>query len=351
MRILVVGDPYMPGEVFREPLTAIGAGVVVDFAQIEETRPAPARTESEHRLREYAGSPDQVRAALAGHDALVVHGAPVSAEVLDGTGVRLVFCARGGPVNVDVEAATKLGIPVFNTPGKNAEAVADMTIAFALMLLRRIPRSSRHLLDGGGLGESTFEGREFIGREAAGTVLGLVGYGHVGQQVAKRAVALGMPVLVHDPYLSGSPANTPIEVVSLAELLDGSDVVSLHARATPENHHLVGAAELAAMRPGAFLINTARESLVDEAALLAALESGRLGGAALDVVNPPPAGVRHPLLDAPNVLVTPHIGGATDETLRRGADMIAAAIRELLAGRIPATLVNKETVASIRWPA
>jgi D-3-phosphoglycerate dehydrogenase len=351
VRILVVGDPYMPAEVFRAPLTAIGRGITVDFAQIEETSPAPARTDSEHRLREYAGSPDQVVAALANHDVLVVHGAPVSAEVLDRGGIRMVFCARGGPVNVDVQAATERGIPVFSTPGKNAQAVGDLTIAFALMLMRRVPHSSRHFLSGGSLAQSTFEGREFFGREAEGAVLGLVGYGHVGRQVATRAVALGMHVLVHDPYVAELPPGSGVELVTLADLLGRCDVVSLHARATPANHGLIGAAELGAMRPGAFLINTARESLVDEEALLAALSSGHLGGAALDVIHPPADGGRHPLLDAPNVIVTPHIGGATHETLRRGAEMVAAALRDILDGRVPASLVNSETLASIRGHA
>lgn len=346
-----MGDPYMPDEVFRAPLTAIGRGTTVDFAQIEETSAAPARTESEHRLREYAGSPTQVIEALDNHDVLVVHGAPVSAEVLDRGGIRLVFCARGGPVNVDVQAATERGIPVFNTPGKNAEAVADLTIAFALMLLRRIPHSSRHFLDGAPLAQSTFEGREFFGREAEGTVLGLVGYGHVGRQVAARAVALGVHVLVHDPYVAELPPGSGVELVTLESLLSRADVVSLHARATPSNHGLIGSAELGAMRPGAVLINTARESLVDEEALLAALRSGRLGGAALDVIHPPAGGGRHPLLDAPNVIVTPHIGGATHETLRRGAEMVAVAIRDILDGRVPACLVNSQTVASVRGQA
>jgi D-3-phosphoglycerate dehydrogenase len=346
MRILVVGDPYMPAEVFRGPLEALGHRAIVSYAQIEQTRPAVPRTESESRLREYAGSPGQVIEALAGHDVLVVHGAPVTEEVLDKGDLRLICCARGGPVNVDVRAATERGIPVVSTPGKNAPAVADLTIAFIVMLLRGVPRSSRHLLGGAPLAESAFEGREFFGREVAGTVLGLVGFGKVGRQVAARATALGMSVVVHDPYLADPPE--AVEVLGLDELLGRADVVSLHARAAAENRAIIGARELGLLRPGTFLINTARESLVDEEALLAALDSGHLGGAALDVITPPPEGARHPLLDVRNVIVTPHIGGATDETLRRGAEMVAAAIGDLIDGRRPASIVNPQVAPGHR---
>lgn len=340
MRVLVVGDPYMPAEVFRAPLEAIAPPVTISYSQIEQTRPAIPRTESEARVREYAGSPDQIIEALGDHDVLVVHGAPVTEEVLDKGNLRLVCCARGGPVNVDVRAATERGIPVVNTPGKNAHAVADLTIAFVLMLLRGIGRSSRHLLDGGPLAESAFEGREFFGTEADGTALGLVGYGNVGRQVAERAAALGIRVLVHDPYVS--PAE--VETLGLDDLLRRSDVISLHARATPDNQKMIGAPQLALMRSGSFVINTARESLIDEDALLAALRSGHLGGAALDVVDRPSGTARHPLLDLPNVIVTPHIGGATHETLNRGAGMVAAAIGDHMAGRPPAWLVNPQVI-------
>jgi D-3-phosphoglycerate dehydrogenase len=141
-----------------------------------------------------------------GHHVLVVHGAPVSAETLDAAGLRLFCCARGGPVNVDVAAATERGIPVAITAGKNAEAVAELTISFLLMLIRGVPRASRHLTGGGALPESAFEGRQFFGRDAPGTVPRIVGLGHVGRHVATRALALGFDVIAHDPV---APAIVP----------------------------------------------------------------------------------------------------------------------------------------------
>jgi D-3-phosphoglycerate dehydrogenase / 2-oxoglutarate reductase len=343
LRVLVVGDPFMPVSAYAGPLAGLEGRVELSTLQIDEVTCAPPVTESERGLREYVGDPAEVARAVAGHDVLVVHGAAVSAEVLGAAPLRLVCCARGGPVNVDVAAATGRGIPVVSTPGKNAEAVAELTIAFALLLIRAVPRASRYLLDGGGFAESVFEGREFFGREAPSLTMGLVGLGHVGREVARRARALGFTVLGYDPM---PPADPGVELVSLDGLLARSDIISLHARLTPENGRMFSRDRFAQMRRGAYFINTAREALVDEAALRQALEAGLLGGAALDVLERTPG--RHPLLNLPNVLVTPHIGGATAETLARGAQRAVTAVTELLAGRVPANVVNPQVLQGTR---
>jgi D-3-phosphoglycerate dehydrogenase / 2-oxoglutarate reductase len=343
VRVLVVGDPYMPAGVFTAALAGLGDTVSVTELQIDSPTAAPPRTDSERTLREYLGDPALLVAAVACHDALLVHGAPVSAEVLDAAPLRLVCCARGGPVNVDVAAASRRGIPVTNAPGRNAQAVAELTIAFALMLVRGVPASARYLVDGGQLAENTYEGSEFIGAEAGSMTLGLVGLGNVGREVAARGRTLGFTMLGYDPV---RPTIVPpgVTMVTLDDLLSRSELISLHARATPDNRHLLGAAAFARMPRGAFFINTARESLVDEDALAAALASGTLAGAALDVVERRPPGDRHPLLDLPNVIITPHIGGATRETLQRGAEMTAAAVARLACGEIPDHLVNPEVL-------
>ncbi len=337
-RVLVVGDPFFQVPDFRTGLAALESRATLSYLQIETTGAPPARTESERRLREYAGDPSVVAAAVAGHDVLVVHGAPVSAETFAVEGLRLVCCARGGPVNVDLEAATAAGVPVCNTPGKNAEAVAELTIAFALMHLRGIGRAGRARP-----GASVFDGREFFGREAPSTTLGLIGLGHVGRGVARRAQALGFTVVAHDPYVLDAGG---VELAGLDEVLERGDIVSLHARATPQTRHMIGEPQFAAMRDGAFLINTAREQLVDERALLAALRGGRLAGAALDVLEHTEEG--NPLLDLPQVIATPHIGGATYETLRRGAEMAALSIGALIDGEEPPFIVNADVLKAAR---
>jgi D-3-phosphoglycerate dehydrogenase / 2-oxoglutarate reductase len=339
VRVLAVGDPFMPVSAFTDALAALGDAVAVTELQIEDAAAAPPRTTSEQLIREYAGDPADVAAAVAGHEILVVHGAPVTAEILDAAPLRLVCCARGGPVNVDVAAANARGIPVTNSPGKNAQAVAELTLTFALMLIRSVPASARFLLDGGRHADSPFEGGQFIGGEAASMTLGLVGLGHVGRAVALRARPLGFTVLAHDPAPPGIvPAG--VSIVGFDELLARSDIISVHARANAGNRHLFSAAAFARMPRGSYFINTARESLVDEEALLGALTSGTLAGAALDVAEGPSGGSRHPLLDLPNVIITPHIGGATRETLRRGAEMVVTAITRVLAGEEPDYLLN-----------
>jgi D-3-phosphoglycerate dehydrogenase len=345
VRVLAAGDPFMPAGLFTAALAGLGHAVSVTELQLADAGPGPA----DPRVREYIGDPAELAAAAAGHDVLLVHGAPVTAAVLDAAPLRLVCCARGGPVNIDVAAASVRGIPVTNAPGRNAEAVAELTIAFALMLIRGVPAAARFLADGGQLGGSTYEGSQFIGGEAASLTLGLVGLGHVGREVAARAGALGFTLLGYDPV---PPRTVPpgVTLTGLDDLLGRSDLVSLHARATQDNRHMFGAGAFARMPRGAFFINTARQSLVDEDALARALASGTLAGAALDVAEPRPAGDRHPLLDLPNVIITPHIGGATRETLRRGAEMAAAAVARLVSGQVPDHLVNPEVLAKEAAP-
>jgi D-3-phosphoglycerate dehydrogenase len=171
--------------------------------------------------------------------------------------------------------------------------------------------------------------------ELPGRTIGLVGYGNVGRGVARVAGALGMQVLAHDPWLPSEAFEDGVETVTLDDLLGRSEFVSLHARVTPENENLMDAGAFARMRPGSFFINTARETLVDEPALLAAVRSRHLAGAALDVVRPAPIVGRNPLLDEPRVVITPHIGGATDETIERGVAMVGEEIARLSAGLQP----------------
>jgi D-3-phosphoglycerate dehydrogenase / 2-oxoglutarate reductase len=338
MRILAVGDSYLGVPTFEQGLARLAGRHELEFLQLDESQRFAPVTDAERALREYAGDPDEIVDRMAGVEVLVVHGAPVTDKVLAASAdLELVGCARGGPVNVDVAAAKARGIAVATTPGKNAEAVADQALAFMIMLARRFTTAQRFLLEGGRLA-GTFDGAAFFGHDLGGLTAGLVGFGHVGRAVARRTAAFGMRTLVYDPFVRVEDAHAE-QVGELAELLARADVVSLHTRATAETESMVDAGFLAAMRPHAYLVNTARESLVDEAALDAALAAGRLAGAALDVVREA-AGAPHPLLRHDNVVITPHIGGATYETLLRGATMIAEAIEAFAARRDHATRAN-----------
>jgi D-3-phosphoglycerate dehydrogenase len=344
MRILAVGDSYMPVRYFTEALAELSASHEVSSLEIDGSRTWIPTSASERRLREYLGSPSELAERMTAVEVLVVHGAPVTDVVLDASStLRLVCCARGGPVNVDVDAASARGLPLVSTPGKNAEAVADLTLAFLIMLARGVPRAQRFLEDGNRLRDN-WDGAQFIGRDLRRQTLGLVGFGQVGTRVRTRALAAGMTVLVHDPYVATAGAGVE-RVDTLAELLRRSDAVSLHARATADNSRMIDAAALATMRRGALLINTARETLLDEDALDDALAAGHLGGAALDVATPDGGAGRHRLLRHDNVVLTPHIGGATRETLQQGAEMITEEIVRFEAGKPMVNVVNAAAIA------
>jgi D-3-phosphoglycerate dehydrogenase / 2-oxoglutarate reductase len=345
MRILVVGDSFVPVPVFKRGLAGLEGGHRLEYLQLDESQEFVPVTASECSIREYLGSPAEVAARIRGAEILVVHGAPVTKEVLDAApGLKLICCARGGPVNVDVAAASARQIPLVITPGKNAESVADQALAFMIMLARGFPAAQRFLLEGGVLGESTFEGARFLGHDLVGHVLGLVGFGNVGSRVHRRALAFGMHLVVYDPYVQVGQLAATEQVSTLAELLPRSDFVSLHVRATAETENLFGATQFGVMKAGSYFLNTARESLVDEDALDAALASGHLAGAALDVVRPRSESGPHPLLRHMNVVITPHIGGATHETLLRGVTMVAEEIRRFAAGEGLRAVANRAAV-------
>ncbi|QEW02141.1 NAD(P)-dependent oxidoreductase [Microbacterium lushaniae] len=328
-RILIIGDSYMPADVFVRAFDR--HGLVAGSVSMTMADP----TWDTAGIQEFEGDPAEVARLAEGYEILAFHAAPVTAEVLaELPELRLLGCARGGPVNVDLAAAKARGVRVTTTPGKNADAVADLTIGFLISLVRNVPASVRdvdeRVADGRPLAESTFEGARWFGREVKGLRLGLIGYGNVARLVAQRARALGADIIAYDPFIDpGSVADASI-VTDLDALLEQSDVVSVHARATAENRHMIAAPQIARMPRGSFLINTARESLVDEQAMLDAMRSGQLAGVALDVNEPD--GPWRELVAQPNLLLTPHLAGATRETLSRGADMLASEVRSFMSG-------------------
>ena len=343
MRILIVGDGYCPASQLTPAFAELAAAneiTAFDVVDDPDWRPSTA---SELTLKEWMGTPAQVIERLDGHDVLVVQGAPVSDEVMSvDPELRLVCCARGGPVNVDLAAAAARGVPVVSTPGKNADAVAELTLAFMVMLARRVPEAMRYGEAGGEVFHDNYEGAHWFGRDLAGKTLGLVGFGQIGQRVAVRAQAFAMRVVASDPFVGADELVAHgVEPVDLGTLLTGSDFVSLHARLSSANRGLIGAAQIEAMPRGAYLINTARQELIVEDAVLDALRSGQLAGAAFDIATPSPLSARHPLLAHPNVVVTPHIGGATYDTLRHGGEMAAAEVARLIAGQPLVNVANR----------
>jgi len=285
-------------------------------------------------------------------DAIIVAGETfVTNEVMDRIGPRLRIIARTGigVDRIDLDAATRHGILVVNTPDGPTESTAEHTIALLLNLCKQVMSSDRILRTGQpypALKELT------PGLEAAGSVLGLVGLGRIGSRVAAIARVLGMKVIAFDPFITPERASTlGVELVpSLAELLPLAHVVSLHCPATAETYHIMNAETLNLMPKGSYLVNVARGTLIDEAALLEALRSGRLAGAALDVFDPEPAATNHPLFMLPNTICTPHIGSYTSASVLRMQVMACEEIASALRGERPANLVNAEAWGLLPHP-
>lgn len=291
----------------------------------------------DHRpLRLYNSEQLAERIVAEGADLLIVESDSVKGPVLELPLVAIGSC-RGDPNNVDIPAATQHGIPVLRAPGRNADAVAEMTVGLLFAVNRGIVRADMDVRGGQVWRDGTIPYQRFRAWELAGQTVGIVGLGAVGRATKWRLEGLGMRVIAADPFASDATH-------SLDALVAEADVVSVHAAVTPETEGLIGAAEFGAMKEGAIFINSARAQLHDTDALVMALQSGQLAGAGLDHFVGENLAVDHPLCSMPNVVLTPHIGGATWNTETRHSTLIAEGLASLFAGGVPDNLVNPDAL-------
>ena len=272
-----------------------------------------------------------------GANVVVVESDSVKGPVLDLPLVAIGSC-RGDPNNVDVAAATARGIPVLRAPGRNADAVAELTVALLFAVNRGVVRADRDVRESEIYRDGTIPYQRFRAWQLAGRTAGLVGLGAVGRATRWRLEGLGMRVIAHDPYADDATH-------SLDDLLAEADVVSMHAMVTPETQGMIGAEQFARMKDDAIYVNTARAMLHDTDALVRALESGTLGGAGLDHFEGEHLPTDHPLQSMSNVVLTPHIGGATYDTEANHSKLIADGLEQLLGGGKPDNLVNPEVLS------
>jgi glyoxylate reductase len=264
------------------------------------------------------------------------------ALLASGPNLRVVSNVGVGFNNVDLEAAARRGIIICNTPGVLNDAVADLTIGLMIAFSRRLLDNAA-FVRGGQWGSSA---PPPLGFDLKGKTLGIIGMGRIGVAVAQRARVFGMDVRFHDVFQEPPAEAAYCAYCSLETLLSESDILSIHTNLTPENHHLISHREFSLMKPSALLVNTARGPVIDEAALVDALREGKIGGAALDVLEQEPPDPRNPLLTLPNLIALPHIGSATVETR---AAMLDLAVRNLIAalhGEAPPACVNPEVLST-----
>jgi D-3-phosphoglycerate dehydrogenase / 2-oxoglutarate reductase len=288
------------------------------------------------QLRIYNAQQLAERVAAEGANLVVVEGDTCGAELYEQPIIAVASC-RGDPTNVDVAAATAAGVPVLRAPGRNADAVAELAIALLFAATRGLVPADQDVRAGEIYRDGKIPYQRYRAWEMAGRTVGLVGLGAVGRATRWRLRGLGMDVLAYDPYAADATS-------TLDELFERCDVISVHAPVTAETTGMIGKAEFAKMRDGVVYLNTARAKIHDTDALVAALQSGKVGCAGLDHFEGEHLATDHPLTQLSNVVLTPHIGGATYNTEANHTATIAEDLCRLLAGARPLHIVNPEVL-------
>jgi D-3-phosphoglycerate dehydrogenase len=327
----------------------MGVVVVTDhvFAGLEAEREILAAAGHELRFDANVREPADVVAVASGADAVLNCYAPMPAEVVAALGACRIIARYGiGLDTIDVAAASERGILVTNVPDYCIDEVSDHALALILALTRGVARLDRSVRAG--------SWDPMVARplhRLRGRTLGLVGCGRIARRLAEKASAIGFAILATDPFVPDEAIrDAGAEPGALGEVLGGADVVSVHVPLSPESRHLIGAAEIASMRPGSILVNTSRGPLVDVGALVEALEAGHLGGAALDVLETEPPEPGDPLLSREDVVITPHAAFNSEESMAEQQRKAAEQVVEALAGRVPPYAVNAVAVAGRAEP-
>ncbi|MCG6903254.1 MAG: 2-hydroxyacid dehydrogenase [Rhodobacter sp.] len=333
--IAIIGDHFMLPEVFEEKILAACGDRATTRTRKENWPDVPMEhgyaVEGMDGLKEYLGTADDVVDFVGEAEILVTHLAPMSRTMFSRLpGLKMIAVSRGGPVNIDMGAAKDHGVLVVNTPGRNASAVAEFTIGAILTETRKIREGHEDLRKG--IWRGDLYRADVAGRELNEMTVGVIGYGHVGTRVVRLLRAFGCRILVNDPYIQLDPedAAAGVELVSFDRVVAESDVLTLHPRVSDETRGMINADSLSRMKPGSLLVNTARGPICDYDALYQALQSGPLAGAMLETFSIEPPPVDWPLLQLPNVTLTPHIAGASVRTVTYAAEQAAEEVRRYL---------------------
>lgn len=336
--VLLCGDPQQPSKYMYEVASFLESEGV-SFSRIDWKSNVSAERFREVTMEMESRGPASydtsiIEENLDDVDALVVHKAPVSASVLEADdSLRVVGAARGGVENLDIDTARANDIAVLHAPGRNKNAVSDYAVSLLLTTVREIPHHTS-ALHAGEWSQQFSPDR--LPRDIEAMTIGIIGFGNIGQQVARRLSGFGPEILAYDPYQDEATFESAgVKGATLSELLERADAVTLHARLTEETQGLIGKDELSQMNSSVILINSARGGLIDESALVDALQTGSIAGAALDVFETEPLPEDHPFLEMNNVVLSPHTAGSTRDAVTNGPRLIAEDIDCLLKSKDP----------------
>ncbi len=348
MKLVGIGDLFIPHEYIKKGFAQVEAlGVKVStfdwkLSGFQELQAINLKVEKGGAAA--YEPPSEVYEAVRDADILITQFCPASAGLIAAAErLKVLGVLRAGYENIDVAAATERGILVLNTPGRNADAVADFAVGMLLAEARNIARGHAGLKEGRWIREYPNSG---MIQDMPGKTVGLVGLGEIGRKVARRLSGFDVEILAYDPFVKEPPAG--VTMVALPELMARSDFVTIHARLTKETEGMIGGELIGTMKKTAYLINTSRSALVDEKALYAALEAKRIAGAALDVFDLEPPGADYPLVRLPNVTVTPHMAGGSNDAFYNCPKLLAAELAKFLSGGEPRAVVNREAMATAR---
>jgi len=335
--VAIIGDHFMLPAVFEEKLIEACGDAITTRTREDNWPDEPMEhgyaVAGMDGLKEYFGTADDVVDFVGNAEILVTQLAPMSRAMFERLPeLKMIAVSRGGPVNIDMQAARDHKVLVVNTPGRNASAVAEFTIGAILAETRKIREGHEALRAGTWRGD--LYRADVTGRELNEMTVGVIGYGNIGTKVVRLLRAFGCRILVNDPYIQLDPEDVKagVELVSLEQVLAESDVLSMHPRVTDETRNMMNAETFAKMKPGSLFVNTARGPLCDYDALYDALTEGPLGSAMLETFAVEPVPSDWPLTQLPNVTMTPHIAGASVRTVTYAAEQAAEEVRRFLAG-------------------
>jgi len=349
MKLIGIGDLFIPSECIEEgfqELTQHGVSIetvewqLKDFDELQGIN-----LKIEQGGSDAVEVPEYIIDKVKDAEIIITHFCPITKKLIDScSSLKIIGVLRSGYENINLTYVKEKNIPVFNTPGRNAEAVSDFTIGMMISECRNIAKGHHALKKGKWI--RTYPNYETI-PDLVNRTVGLIGLGEIGLKVAKKLSGFDMKVLGYDPYANYEIAKEyGIDMVELDEVLKLSDFVSIHARLTEENHKMIRARELSLMKPTAYLINTARAGLVDEYALYEALKSKSIAGAGIDVFEKEPPGKDHPLVTLDNITITPHMAGGSKDAFFNSPKKLAGDMKNLFGDKTKIRfLLNPESIA------